>query len=138
MISHALPADDVIVGMTPAGKAGYEADAVNDDLSATNPPHPLAPNDDPDTLATLRLALLGQDDTPREISPLSWLHSLIEECRRRGPAVDDEDPAAYFEMLRECEALLQGVDAALAGVRPDAGQVSPRQSSCGCPKAGSW
>ncbi|ACL58489.1 hypothetical protein [Methylobacterium nodulans] len=49
-------------------------------------------------------ALHGDPDCP-EISPLSWLKSLIDHCKERGPKPDEEDPDAWFTMVREAEEL---------------------------------
>lgn len=58
-------------------------------------------------------AVCGTDpDLPREIRPVSWLRSLIQDARKRGPAEDDDDPQSWWEMLSECEALLAGLEAA--------------------------
>ena len=43
--------------------------------------------------AALVEALCGDDpEAPREIRPLSWLQSLIDDCRARGPAPRQRRP----------------------------------------------
>lgn len=54
--------------------------------------------------ADLLGALRGRDpDEPPCIQPLSWLRSLIDDARERGPAPTCDDLDAYDMMLREVE-----------------------------------
>lgn len=60
-------------------------------------------------------ALDGPDpDAPECIRPLSWLHSMIAHCKARGPAPDDDDPAAFHDMIGEVEAMYVRARAALS------------------------
>ena len=60
-------------------------------------------------------ALDGPDpDAPECIKPLSWLHSMVAHCKARGPAPDDDDPAAFHDMIGEVEALYVRARAALS------------------------
>jgi hypothetical protein len=43
--------------------------------------------------------------TDNPVPPESWLRSAIDELKARGPADDDEDPPAFWEMVNEVEAL---------------------------------
>jgi hypothetical protein len=63
--------------------------------------------------AALRLALVPDPDEPEVIQPLSWLRSMIDECRERGPSDDCDDPDAYWQMVREVEGLYDRARAAL-------------------------
>jgi hypothetical protein len=67
--------------------------------------------------ATLREAFLTADpNIPREITPLSWLRSMVDACD--GPdaagALGGDDPDAWFEMCREVRGLLDKATAVLA------------------------
>lgn len=68
-------------------------------------------------------ALRGEPDCPPEISPLSWLRSMIAECNERGPAADNDDPDAFWEMVREVETMHDKASAALS--RLTGGQAIP-------------
>lgn len=62
----------------------------------------------------LREALEGDDpEMPQAIQPIGWLHTMIEESKRRGPDEKDDDPSAYWEMVGEVEALYQKAISAL-------------------------
>jgi hypothetical protein len=65
------------------------------------------------TMDALRQALVGDPEMPDCIRPLSWLDSMIDECKRRGPSADEEDPDAYWTMVQEVESLLGNVRSAL-------------------------
>lgn len=59
-------------------------------------------------------ALRGEPECA-EISPLSWLFSMIEYCKQRTAADEnDEDPLATAEMIREVEELYRKGKAAVA------------------------
>lgn len=53
-------------------------------------------------------------EIPEVIRPVSWLWSMIDECRSRGPSEDCDDPDAFWKMVREVEELHQGLMAAIA------------------------
>lgn len=59
-----------------------------------------------------------QGDYPEapEIGPLSWLKSAVDELKKRGPADDDDDPSAYWEMVAELESFGSRARAALPKV----------------------
>ena len=61
-------------------------------------------------------ACRGPQDTPADINPLSWLHSAIAALGDLEYAIAerDEDPDAYWMMVRELEGLHAGLTAALA------------------------
>lgn len=63
----------------------------------------------PDMLAALR----GENSEPHCISPLSWLRSMIDDCKDR-LGDDREDPDAYAMMIREVEGLYRNGLAAVA------------------------
>lgn len=69
----------------------------------------------------LQQALIPDPDMPEQIQPLSWLRSMIEDCRTRGPAADDDDPDAYYEMVREVEQLHERIKAALSATNRNTG-----------------
>jgi len=59
-------------------------------------------------------AIQGDDpEMPDPIRPIGWLHSMILECRERGPRQDEDDPEAYWEMVREVEQLYAKIKSAL-------------------------
>lgn len=71
----------------------------------------------PQVEATLREAFLTADpNMPREITPLSWLRSMVDACD--GPdavqALGGSDPDAWFDMCREVRGLLDKATATLA------------------------
>jgi hypothetical protein len=71
----------------------------------------------PQVEATLREAFLTTDpNIPREITPLSWLRSMVDACD--GPeaaqALGGDDPDAWSEMCREVRGLLDKATAILA------------------------
>lgn len=70
----------------------------------------------PDLLA----ALAGDDpETPEQISPLSWLRSMVDACdtAEAVEALGGDDPAAWRDMVREVRALLDRGRAAVAKAR---------------------
>lgn len=67
--------------------------------------------------ATLREAFLtGDPNIPREITPLSWLRSMVDACDGTDAAtvLGRDDPAAWFEMCHEVRGLLDKATAVLA------------------------
>lgn len=74
-------------------------------------------------LTDLLTAIRGDDlEMPEAIQPIGWLHSLVEECKSRGPAPDDGDPDAWWTMLSE-------VDTLVARLRLILSQRSPSRQS---------
>jgi hypothetical protein len=68
-------------------------------------------------------ALRGDPEIP-EISPLSWLRSMIRECQERGPAITNDDPDAFYEMVREVQQMEERCSAIIASiVNPAPGPV---------------
>jgi hypothetical protein len=67
--------------------------------------------------AKLRDAFLTADpNIPREITPLSWLRSMVDACDASSAAtvLGGDDPAAWFEMCHEVRGLLDKATAVLA------------------------
>lgn len=63
-------------------------------------------------------ALDGTDpEAPDSIRPLSWLQEATKELRKRGPASDDEDPSAYWDMVHEVEDFLCACRAVLKAAK---------------------
>jgi hypothetical protein len=59
-------------------------------------------------------ALRGDPDCP-EISPQSWLFSMIDYCKERARVdEDDEDPMATLEMISEVEHLHKNLKSMIA------------------------
>lgn len=76
-------------------------------------------------LEQLESAMRGDPEVP-EISPLSWLRSMIDECKARGPSADNDDPDAFWEMVREVEALHTNATAALEQSHPESKERGER------------
>lgn len=57
-------------------------------------------------------------EEPEVIQPLSWLRSMIDECKERGPAEDCDDPEAFHMMVREVEQLHDRARTALSSRYP--------------------
>jgi DNA-binding transcriptional regulator PaaX len=75
-----------------------------------------------DTESTLRDAFLTTDpDLPQEITPLSWLRSMVDACDsdEAAAALGGDDRAAWFEMCREVRGLLDKASAALVPKAPE-------------------
>lgn len=71
----------------------------------------------PQVEATLREAFLTADpNIPREITPLSWLRSMVDACGDTEAArtLGGNDPDAWAEMCREVRGLLDKATAVLA------------------------
>ncbi len=72
--------------------------------------------------ATLREAFLTTDpDVPQEITPLSWLRSMVDACDsdEAAAALGGDDRDAWFEMCREVRGLLDKASAALVRKAPE-------------------
>ncbi|OAH21593.1 hypothetical protein AX289_16820 [Methylorubrum populi] len=70
----------------------------------------------PDTERKLREAFLtAAPDTPREITPLSWLRSMVDACDapEAAASLGRDDPDAWREMCREVRGLLDAAETAL-------------------------
>lgn len=89
------------VAFLPSDHAEYASSKPNGHLIAAAP----------DLLAALR----GDDpEAPKEIQPLSWLKSMIEYCKERGPFEADADPNSFWDMVSEVETLHKRATAAVA------------------------
>ena len=67
--------------------------------------------------AALRDAFLTNDPgIPREITPLSWLRSMVDACdsEEAAAALGRDDREAWFEMCREVRGLLDKASSVLA------------------------